>query len=346
MKAPKNRHQEGPEVKPDTRILPVALRPRTLSAMVGQDKLAAAIRKQIAKRPPSAFLFYGGTGTGKTTMARILALAFQCQHQKLWGDPCPTCWRHWPEFAIHEINASEVSGVEEIGKVAGFAQHRPMLPSQRRVVILDEAQLLTNNAQNLLLKHFEEAAPETVWIVCTTVPGKILATLRRRCVTYQLKALGFEDREKLLRNAAKVSGITRNLRPLLERVNERQVASPALLLMALEKYESGLSTDEAVATVDGTGIDTLRICKAVTAGEWQKLRGFLDGVSTEDTRWVRAAVSGWLRGCLRQGSDPKRHKAEVDGIVLLTEAAPLEDTLLLHWLWARLYQICSRFAGL
>ncbi len=320
-------------------ILSLSLRPQSLSDMVGQESVVRAIRNQMNKRPPAAFLLHGSTGVGKTSLARILAVSLQCSHQKLWGDPCAECWSRWKDFCIHEVNASETNGVEEIGKVAELGRYRPSPPARKRVIILDEAQLMSNSAQNLLLKHFEEATSHTVWIICTTVPNKILATLKRRCMAYQLRGLSFEDRELLLKRAAKTAKITRPLSPLVEAAATAQVSSPALLLMALEKYSSGMSAEESVSGNEGSPINTLLVCKAVTEGSWKDVQKTLKDITPEDVRWVRTSVSGWLCGILKRESNRTRCDLLARSIALLTEPAPLEETLMLHWMWANLCRV-------
>ena len=151
-------------------ILSLALRPRTLSGLVGQKNLTTAIRAQMrSKRRPRAWMFTGQSGGGKTTIASIVALSLQCEHQTpdTWGDPCEVCWKQRSDYSILEINASEVSGVEEIGKIASDSKLRPMPPSKYRVYILDEAQLLTNNSQSLLLKPFvtKMTIPDKDWTI-------------------------------------------------------------------------------------------------------------------------------------------------------------------------------------
>jgi hypothetical protein len=297
----------------------------------------------MATRPLQAFLFYGPAGTGKTTAARILAVSFQCPHQKEFGAPCEDCWKQESEFAIHEINASEVNGVEEIGKVAEMGRYRPAPPSRKRVIILDEVQRCTSAAQNLMLKPLEDAPKSTVWILCTTEPSKLLPTLRRRCMAYQMKPLPLASRELLLQRAAKKIEFTKPLDPLIEQVHTMQISSPALLLMALEKYASGLSAQEAVAGTDSPGVDSLRICRAVSDGKWETLKKLLQEASPEEARWIRASVSGWVRGCLVRESLPKRQAMLAECLVDLSAMAPLEDAQLMFWLWGVLYKVCRRF---
>lgn len=326
-------------------VLPLSLRPRRLSQLIGQEQLVEALRRQMTTRPPSAFLFHGSTGCGKTTVARIVAVSSQCTHQKVWGEPCTECWEQWNTFSIHEENASEVNGVEEIGKVAELGRYRPMPPSRMRVIILDEAQLMTNNAQNLLLKHFEDTSPQTVWIICTTTPNKILATLRRRCMSYQLKPLTIEGVETLLKQTANKIKLNRPLQGLLDQVHLEQISSPSLLLTALEKYAAGLSATEAVAGTDVAGTNGLLICRAVTDGDWVKLRSLLSAMKPEESRWIRASVGGWLRGTLLRSSTPSQATKVSESLRELTAMAPLEDGLLSQWLCATLWRICSRFSG-
>jgi len=314
------------------------MRPRRLSDLVGQSSVIQAIRAQVAKRPPQAWMFHGGTGTGKTTLARILAVAYQCEHQKLWGDPCEDCWKIQDHYCIHEINASEVSGVEELGRVAKLSRHRPM-GGLKRVIILDEAQRISNAAVNMLLKPFEDPPSTTIWIICTTEPAKILATLRRRCTTYQLRGLSINDRELLLNKAAKMAGVTRKLPPLFEQIHSLGVSSPALLLMALEKYAAGTSPEDAAAGVEGNTADSLRICKATTSGDWATLRKLLQAATPDDARWIRASVAGWLRGCLARDTNTKA----ADSLIELMGPAPLADNEMLLWLWGILHRVCKRF---
>ncbi len=331
------------KAKTQTKILPISLRPHRLSQMVGQKSIVAAIQKQMEQRQPSAFLFSGPSGCGKTTLARIIAVALQCEHQQEWGEPCEDCWNQWDQFTIHEANASETNGVEEIGQIAELAQYAPTPPSRKRIVILDEAHLMSNNAQNLLLKHFEDPPESTVWIICTTLPSKILATLRRRCMTYQVKPLSYEGRSLLLNRAAKEAGITRPLKGLLAAADAAQLGSPGLLLMALEQYAAGIDATVAVAGADVSGVDTLAICRAVGVGDTVALCKALAPASPEAARWIRASVGGYLRGMIvRERIPTKAERLAVLLAMLMAGNAPLDDATLFNWLWATLFVIARK----
>jgi len=328
------------------RILSLSLRPKTLSALYGQQKLVDSVRAHVAKRPPQTWLIHGATGCGKTTLARIMSVAYQCPHQQLWGDPCKACRLARSGFAIHEINASDVSGVEELGRVADMSRYRPT-SGRRRVIILDEFQRATPAAQNLLLKPFEEPPPTTVWIVCTTEPSKILPTLRRRCVTVHVRGLGFDAAEKFLaKTAAETRGLAvRDLPALVEAARFAGLTAPALLLQALEKYAAGASAAEACAGAEGVSPSGLAVCKAVTAGNWNALRALLLKVPPEEARLIRGSVSGWLRGCMARGTDPKDLDRAAASLSELTGPAPLDDAQMLLWLWPVLFRACRRYGG-
>lgn len=326
-------------------VLSLSLRPQRLSDLVGQKQLVAAIRSQIQSgRLPHAWLFSGLSGGGKTTIARIIAVALQCTHTEVWGDSCDACLQQRNKYQIFEINASEVNGVEEIGKIASSSVFSPIAPSRYRVFILDEAQMLTSNAQNLLLKHFEDAPETTVWIICTTAPNKILMTLRRRCMSYAVSSLSIKGRELFLQKAAATLPVKVNLDPLIEQVHYAQLGSPGMLLMALEKYAAGLSPQAAVSGgSDATTENAYRICLAVSNGKWNDLRALLAKTIPEESRWIRASVSGWFRGMLlKEGSPERRAKLSKTLLQLSSSDAPLDDAALMNWLIAVLSQVCDR----
>jgi DNA polymerase III subunit gamma/tau len=323
-------------------ILSLSLRPQSFDVMVGSVSLTSAIRKQVGSRAPQAWMFSGPSGSGKTTIARIMAIAYQCTHQKEWGNPCQDCVANSRNFNIFEINASEVNGVEEITQVAQSSRLLPMQPSQRRVYILDEAQRLTSQAQNVLLKYFEDAPKTTVWIICTTEPSKILATLKRRCLLHNVKPLSMEDTEKLVKKACKVTGTDKDPKVLLEALYEADVNTPATVLMAVEKWVSGTTAKEAINT-EASSVNTLRVCKAVSNGDWLTLRKELKGMAAEESRLVRSSVAGWLKGWLLREVDPKKRMVLASSILeLLSSNSPLDDPALSVWLTARLYEICRK----
>jgi len=324
-------------------ILSLSTRPRRLSDLVGQDSIVKSIRNHMAKRPPRTWLLSGDPGTGKTTAGTIMAVAFQCSHMKLWGDPCDACWKSRKQFAIHEINAAKDSGVEELEKVAELSLHRPMF-GPKRVIVLDEVHALSKQAWAAILTPMEEPPEFTIWILLTSEPRKVPAASQRRCVKYQLKLLGISETETFLKTQAEKAGIARGLEPLIESVHQMQIGAPGVLLQALEKYGAGASASDSVVGVDGSTVDTFRLCKAVTSGQWKSVVEALKTASPDQARWIRASVTGWLRGVLeRESSGPGGDRASASILELCTP--PLDDSTLIHWLWAVLFRITKRYQG-
>ena len=326
-------------------VLSLSLRPQRFSELVGQASIVASLKKQHASgRKSRAFMFVGGTGTGKTTIARIIALGYQCNHGE-FGEPCEDCIRKRDNFLISEINASEVRGVEAIGKVAETSRFAAIPPSASRVLILDEAQRMTAEAQNLLLKYVEDSPETTIWILCTTEPQKILATLRGRCTTYSLKPLTGGSKEILLKRGAKKIGLRASkLGALVEASDAVALTSPRGLLLALELYASGMGAIEAVASSDsGAEFDAFRVSRALVNGDTAHLIEVLREMLPEHSRWVRAGVAGYLRGTVLKSSSAAMKKQAAAAIIEVLAPAPMEDTLLRDWLIGVLYQACGRF---
>jgi replication-associated recombination protein RarA len=325
----------------------VSLRPTGFSQLVGQEPVVSAIKNLYEKQEPSAWLFAGPTGTGKTTVARILALSLQCEHGE-FGEPCQDCIRDRSGFSIEEINASEMSGVEEIGQKAEAANYAPN-GCRRRVFILDEAQRLSPASQNLLLKYFEDAPKTTVWMICTTEKHKILETLQRRCKVMQLKLLKVTGILELVKRANKAltpEGETpMQVKPLVEALWEAKIQSPALILNAVDNYVVAKMTAEDSVKNLGAESDTLGICASVMSGDWDAVKKETKIATSDELRGIRAGMAGYLRRALEAAIPGPRsaeiakainHIATVDSFTDATQGPATVGVL---------YELCQLFAG-
>lgn len=167
-------------------MLALRYRPRTFSAIHGQPQVQVILREQVAlNRVPEVMLFSGSFGTGKTTAGRILAAALNCQvsNPEPCGE-CPSCESIYDgtSLMLIEIDAATHGGVEDIRLLKTKLNN---VHNGVQVLMLDEAQSLTTNAQNALLKLFEDMPPDTHVIMVTTEENRILDTIKSRAMPFK-----------------------------------------------------------------------------------------------------------------------------------------------------------------
>jgi len=187
-------------------------RPHQFSDVVGQGQSVEILKKQaLTGGYHHAYLFFGASGTGKTTTARILAMALNCASLYGTGEPCgrcPSCeavkeGRHWD---VLEIDGARFRGIDDVKELAYRAYLAPM--GKRRVYIIDECHMLTEPAWNGLLKLLEEPPPHVVVILCTTQYTKIPETIVSRCQLYPFEKLKAEDMKRKLEAICQSIGIS------------------------------------------------------------------------------------------------------------------------------------------
>ena len=187
-------------------------RPHRFAEILGQDQSLQILKKQaLTGAFHHAYLFYGASGTGKTSTARILAAALNCPNLDGTGEPCggcPSCTAshkgsHWD---IIELDGARYRGIDEIRELAYKAQFAPFGPG-RKVFIIDEAHRITEVAFDAMLKLLEEPPPHLVVILCSTDPSKIPLTVKSRCQLYPFHALRPNDVKCKLEAITKSEGI-------------------------------------------------------------------------------------------------------------------------------------------
>ncbi|MGB4592229.1 MAG: DNA polymerase III subunit gamma/tau, partial [Coriobacteriia bacterium] len=223
-------------------------RPQTFDDVVGQAHIERTLRNAVDEDSVAhAYLFTGPRGTGKTTTARILAKALNCEKGPS-GQPDDTCedciaiaeGRH-PD--VYELDAASRTGVDAVREeIIGRVNYAPTR-GRWKVYIIDEVHMLSNAAFNALLKTLEEPPPHTVFILCTTHPHKVPETIHSRCQRFDFHRLSVDEIAHRLRYIAEKENVT--------------VADGALSLIArhaLGGMRDAITTLEQLAAFSGGSI--------------------------------------------------------------------------------------------
>ena len=291
-------------------------RPQTFADVIGQAHVTTTLSREVSDgHVAHAYLFAGPRGTGKTTTARILAKALNCENRNPDGSPDNTCGAcvaitEGSSLDVMELDAASHNSVEDIRDMRVSVSTVASAASGRRVFILDEAHMLSKAAGNALLKTLEEPPEHVHFVLATTEPYKLLDTIRSRSQRFDFHSVAIESLAAHLSKIADLEGFK---------------TEPAALV-AVARHASGsvrdsLSLLEQVAALGAGTVDLAGVGRALGLADAEAFEVLAAAVSEQDARKGLELVARLAS----QGVDLRRFASEAVGFfrgVFLAHYAP------------------------
>lgn len=284
-------------------------RPRTFDDVISQEHITTTLKNQVANNTAAhAYLFTGSRGTGKTTCAKILAMAVNCLNPRN-GNPCLECERCREIMSgettdIVEMDAASNNGVDDVRQLRDEVAYTPV-SCKYRVYIIDEVHMLSAAAFNALLKTLEEPPPHVKFILATTELHKVPATISSRCQRFEFRRVDIaQSTERLLDVAAKENvSLDKDAAELISRLSDGGMRD------ALSLLDRCISADEHIT------LQIVRDCAGVADNK--HLFAFSEMVAKND-----------VAGCIRLLSE--LHKNSKDIAIVMDELSSHYRDLMLY----------------
>lgn len=279
--------------------LHVKYRPVSFDLVFGQDEVCASIEEALEHKAGRSFLLTGPSGCGKTTIARLIAKRVGCDSSNLI-----------------EVDAATRTGVDAVRELQEAIRYTPM-GGGVRMIVLDEAHMLSKAAWNALLKSIEEPPKGIYWAFCTTEAGKVPDTIKTRCLKYDLGLVEEEQIFELLGEIAEAEDLPTS-EEVLDLVASKADGSPRQAITMLSTVARCESREEAalLLRVPGRDKEVIDLCrvlaKGTTWGSAMKILGKIDKATPES---IRRQVLAYFQTAVMKSSGNK-----VGGFLEILEA--------------------------
>lgn len=265
--------------------LHVKYRPKSLNDVIGQDAVVKSLRDAMKKATrPHAFLFTGPSGTGKTTLSRILAAGLGCSPAN-----------------ILEVDAASNSGVDAMREVTSTLRYQGFGDSPNRAIIIDEAHALSKTAWQSMLKPIEEPPAHVFFFICTTEAGKVPETIVTRCHNYLLKPVRHESIMDLLERVADAEGM-RTPDGVLKTAARACSGSPRQALVMLSMVQDCEDIDEASRILETAteNKEIIDLCRLLVKGDlrWPQVIETLKAMNEMPAESARIVIVNYLTACI------------------------------------------------
>jgi len=256
-------------------------RPRTFKEVYGHEVQIQALEKALASRRAHTFLLTGPSGVGKTTIARIIANKLNCN----------------PSY-IFEVDAASNTGIDAMRNIAEVMRYQP-IGDQGQAAIVDEVHALSRQAFQSLLKALEEPLERCYWLLCTTEPSKIPATIKTRCLHISLGPLSKSTLVEMLTDIAEREGFKgKKLKEIIDVCAEKAEGSPRQALSNFALAADAKNTDEASLLIDNTSEESnaaIDLARAIMRHgvKWRDLQPILKGLKDQNAESIRHVVRAY-----------------------------------------------------
>lgn len=264
-------------------------RPNQFKDILGNQEIVSSLEGMISdpETCPHVFLFHGGTGCGKTTLARIVGKELGIKGSDL-----------------RELDTADFRGIDVVREIRKQAQYKA-LEGSRRMWIIDEAHQQTKDAQNALLKILEDTPSHVYFALCTTDPKKLLPTIRSRCSQFEVKPLSDRQMKELILKVCKAEKKKISGKVGRQIIQDSQ-GHPRAALQILDQVlrvspKKQLQVAKRSAEQENQSIE---LCRALIKQEpWAKVKNIVKGLKDEDPESVRRHILGYAQSVVLNGDN-------------------------------------------